>query len=292
MIIDVHAHSSVHVMKGLHTKNASISALRELSSTYSVAKILLMATYFPFKKTGLRNHELARRIRWDSLLGMVMSLDVMNSFQEGLTELDYFARNSKVYGIKLYPGYQTFDPGDVSKFSIYVIAKHYNLPVIIHTGELHHCCPVGKRQVGDYACRKDKCMIDKNAHLAEPIRVLPAIEAFPEVNFVLCHLGNPHFDQTRQLMMKYPNVYTDISGQFISGTSEDTVDYRNFLKDEMLKFYEIENAEKRIMFGSDFPIQSYADTIQLVEALGLRTEQKSRLYNLNAIELFNLWEDL
>ena len=60
----------------------------------------------------------------------------------------------------------------------------------------------------------------------------------------------------------------------------------------MLKFYEIENAEKRIMFGSDFPIQSYADTIQLVEALGLRTEQKSRLYNLNAIELFNLWEDL
>ncbi|MFC1598458.1 amidohydrolase family protein [Patescibacteria group bacterium] len=287
MIIDVHAHTSDHSLWDLHTQTATITDLENFAQKHQVKKIILLATYFPFKQRGMTNLALLERIKDNPLFAMFGSLDVMNNFLLGVRELASLARKKKIIGIKLYPGYQVFDPSDSAYFDIYRLAQDFNLPVMFHTGELHHCCPTEQRQAGEFSCG-DECMIDKYGYLAIPRAILGATLQFPQVKFIFSHLGNPFFEQLREVMAECSNVYTDISGQFLSASEEDTPEYRQELKEEMLKFLKLKNGIDRIMFGTDFPIQSYQDSIDLVKALDLSAEDEAKIFYQNAAKVLNL----
>lgn len=287
MKIDIHAHNSNHKLWGLHTESASISDLGKEAKKHGIEKIFLMATYFPYKKSGLKNNVLLERIKGNKLFGMFASLDAGTDISEVIVDLRKLAENKLIAGLKLYPGYQKFSLSDKKVEPIYELAGKFNLPIAIHVGELHHCCPKEKREKRKTRCG-DICPIDTFAYLANPREAESAIRNHPKVNFILAHLGNPHFGEVRDLMRKYSNVYTDMSGQFISASYEDTPEYRRELKNEMLQFFQIENAIDRFMFASDFPIQSYKDSIELIESLELSSEEKEKIYSKNAIKLFNL----
>lgn len=291
MIIDIHAHTSNNEMKGLHTKSAKISDLEKLAKAHGIVKIVLLATYFPFKGkgSGLSNHRLLERIKNNDLFMMFGSLDMMNGFRPGLDELEKLAESKKIAGIKIYPGYQKFDPARGKMFEVCHLAKRYNLPIMIHAGELHHCCPKAQRDNGDLKCGHIQCAVDRYAYLSMPEQFEIAIVNFPEVKFILSHLGNPYFEQTRELMIEFPNVYTDISGQFLSGTKEDTLEYRHELRVEILKFLATgNNMIDRIMFGTDFPIQSYEDSIALLKMLRLPHDLEQKILYQNAAEIINI----
>jgi predicted TIM-barrel fold metal-dependent hydrolase len=211
----------------------------------------------------------------------------MNDLSGGLRELEALIGQRRISGIKLYPGYQRFNPGDECVVPVYQLAQANDLPVMFHTGELHHCCPREERERGHGHCG-DVCWIDRLQHLSHPEEMLSPVRAFPEVRFVLSHLGNPHFEALRRVMQECPNVYTDISGQFLSGTEEDSLAYREELRVEMMRFLEIDGAVERIMFGTDFPIQSYQDSLALVEALGLSQDEEEKVLYRNAVKLLKL----
>ena len=118
MIIDIHAHTSSHKLWNLHTEDASIAAIEKWAAQFQITLICLMATYFPFKKSGLPNYELLSRIAGKKLFRMFGSLDIMNNFENGLRELRELATEKLIAGIKLYPGYQDFDAADQSVFDI------------------------------------------------------------------------------------------------------------------------------------------------------------------------------
>ncbi|PIR94162.1 hypothetical protein COT97_02965 [Candidatus Falkowbacteria bacterium CG10_big_fil_rev_8_21_14_0_10_39_11] len=285
MIIDIHAHTSTHKMWNLHTEDASIERLQDEACRLEVKKIVVLATYFPFKGTGLCNRDMLERVKGDDLFIVFGSLDVMNNLVGGLKELDELAAADLIRGIKLYPGYQAFSPSDSEVFPVYEIANKYNLPVMFHGGELHHCCPSDDRNRGQYKCKQNPCPINIYQHLSHPDRLRQAVESFPNVKFIVSHLANPYFEALRKLMSEFGNVYTDISGQFVSGNSqenEDTLEYRTFLVKEINKFVEVPNGIERIMFGTDFPIQSYDDSVWLVEHLNLTPVEKANIYCFNA----------
>ncbi|HPV70837.1 MAG TPA: amidohydrolase family protein [Candidatus Magasanikbacteria bacterium] len=288
-IIDIHAHTSEHAMRGLHVTSAGLEDLESFAEGYNVARIVLMATYFPFKGTGLTNEDLLGRLYGDRSLFLPFgSLDVMNNFTEGLSKLSKLAEEKKIAGVKIYPGYQNFCPSDPTFFSLYSLAEEFNLSVAIHTGELHHCCSREQREQGNRKCRRNNCPIDQLGHLAEPCQMIGAIKAFPRVNFILAHLGNPYFSQVRDAISLFPNVYTDISGQFLSGTEEDTEEYRQFVVEQIRQILRVPRGIDRLMFGTDFPIQSYADSIALVKALHLSVEDEEKIFYGNAARLLGL----
>lgn len=292
MIIDIHAHTSNRTLWGLHTSRANLSVLEKEAEENDVICIVLLATYFPFKGTGLHNLELLERIRGrrgrgSCLFSVFGSLDAMNNFPGGLEELRELAKAQVIFGIKLYPGYQNFDPSSHEVFPVYELAQEFGLPVMFHTGELHHCCHKELREKGQGKCGP-VCWIDRLGYLARPKQMEGAIAAFPRVNFILAHLGNPFFEEVRELMRGYHNVHTDTSGQFVSGTDEDTPEYRAMLKSEMKQFLAIPNAENRILFGTDFPIQSYVSSIALIKSLGLPRETEEKIFFRNAARLLRL----
>ena len=292
MIIDIHAHTSNNPLWGLHTEYARISDLERFASEFSVKKIILLATYFPYKGTGVGNKEMLKRVEGNSLFGVFGSLDVMHNLTEGVKELEELLKDERILGIKLYPGYQKFESSDEKMFGIYEIAAKYSVPVMFHTGDLHHCCSKKEREnmkkvATKYPCN-GKCYIEDLKHLSNPKQMLVAAQKFSEVRFVLSHLGNPYFSEMREVMAECVNVYTDISGQFVSASHEDNPEYRQELKTELEKFIELPKGIERIMFGTDFPIQSYKDSIELVKMLELNEEDERKVFYDNAKRILKL----
>jgi predicted TIM-barrel fold metal-dependent hydrolase len=151
-IIDVHAHTTNKLLWDLHVKTATIADLENWARKYGVMKIILMATYFPFKKSGLYNRELLKRIAGNNLFAMCASLDAASNLNQGLEEIEELARAGAICGIKLYPGYQEFQPSEKRIFPIYELAAAYNLPIIFHAGDLHDCCREETLKSGKLPC--------------------------------------------------------------------------------------------------------------------------------------------
>jgi len=301
MIIDIHAHTTNHKLWNLSTETATIEDLEKLAEKFGVVKILLMATYFPFKGSGLHNEELLARIGDRKLFAACGSLNMMDNVELGVMRLRRLAEEKKIVGIKLYPGYQDFKPSDVLAFPVYELAEKFDLPVIFHSGYLHHCC---RQKEGARRCGRPTCPLDSLEYLSRPSQIYGAAQRFPRVKFVAAHLGNPYFSELRDLMRTCPNVYTDISG-----TVENSPEEKAALQSEILHFLALPNGIDRLMFGTDFPIQSYEDTIALVETLGgtvqavpwscddnmdagdpwgIGEDGKAKIYWQNAAKLFHL----
>lgn len=265
-------------MRNLHTTSASIATLEEMAALYGISSIILMATYFPLKGTGVHNLDLLERTKGRSLFRVFGSLDVMNNPDGGLSELTELAKAGRLAGIKLYPGYQGFEPGDQRLDGVYALAAKHNLPVMFHGGELHHCCPPVIKASGLRPCGFDHCDLDRYMEMAEPKFVEKPARLHPHVKFVVSHLANPYFTELRGVMRRCPNVFTDISGQFVSGTAEDTAEYRRLIVTEIWKFVNgVPNGHERIMFATDFPIQSYEDSLYL--ARSVTGPKRTPLYN-------------
>ena len=49
-------------------------------------------------------------------------------------------------------------------------------------------------------------------------------------------MSNPEFDALFEVMARYKNVYTDISGQLKTGSEEDIRDYRQFVSSQIQRF--------------------------------------------------------
>ncbi|MCX6795491.1 MAG: amidohydrolase family protein [Candidatus Falkowbacteria bacterium] len=285
MVIDVHAHTSDSRLHGLHTDQADLDYLRMQAEKFGIEKIYLMATYFPLKKSGLSNSVLLKRIDGNPIFGCFGSLDMENKFVEGLVELTDLAANKLISGIKIYPGYQEIFLSDPKFDPLFQLAEEYQLPVACHLGELHHCCSRELKDGENYRCGSTHCLLDHRGYLSHPRQFGMMVKRFPKVNFIACHLGNPYFRELRKVMSECDNVYTDFSGQFLSGTNEDSPDYRLKLKAEIDKFLLLKNGPDRLLFGTDFPIQSYEDTFQLLELLNINAEEKEKITRINAEKL-------
>lgn len=288
MLIDIHAHTTQKVLWGLHTESAKLVDLEKEARLHDVRKTILLATYFPFKGTGLHNHELLKAVAGNDQFLVFGSLDVMNDLAGGVKELEQLLSQHRLAGIKLYPGYQDFKSMEVIT-PVLELASKYHVPAMFHTGELHHCCPKALRDSGQGKCG-EVCWIDKLQWQASPIWLAQAPRAFPEVKFIFSHLGNPYFDQLRMVISELPNVYTDISGQFLSGTEEDSEEYLKQIQLELEQLLRIPGAEDRVFFGTDFPIQSYESSIAIVEGLNVSDVVKEKIRWKNAASLLRLEE--
>ncbi len=213
--------------------------------------------------------------------------------RQGIDELTVLARERKIAGIKLYPGYQNFSPSDRRIFPVYELAEELNLPVMIHTGDLHECCQKEKRDAGEFRCGFGYCpLFSEREQLAHPLAAVLAVSSFPKVKFILSHLANDRFEDLRNIMREHPNVFTDISGQFNSGSDRDTEQLRQATVLEIKKFLTLPRGNDRVMFATDFPIQSYEDTFDLVGRLGLIGENLEKFLYKNAELVLNQNEEV
>lgn len=243
-IIDAHIHfcSEPHFdqLADLSGHKNSTEHLREQYSLHHIAHGVVMGN----RSLELEKHHYPEYLSYCIGLDRTCFKPEETALQAALVESHLQSKNC--VGIKLYPGYNQFYIYDSLMDPFYQLAMQYKKPVAIHTG----------------------LTASSNALLkySHPLVVDEAAVRYPEVQFVMCHIGNPWIVDAVAVMMKNKNVAADLSG-LLEGKIHDMPDflakkhgYINVLKGwlEYLDSYD------RILYGTDWPLANLANYIELV----------------------------
>jgi len=174
-------------------------------------------------------------------------------------------REVKAFKIRL--GYVNASAESPVFNQLYNHAESKRLPVLFHTGDTAF-------STGDLA-RSHPLTLDSLANKRE------------EMTIILCHFGNPWFEDSAELLYKHPNLYADISG-LTTGKGAYAEKYSDWLAKKISEaIYFAGNAEK-VIFGTDYPVSKHEDTLALVKRLEIDERDKGKILWQNAQRVFNL----
>lgn len=140
-------------------------------------------------------------------------------------------------GLKLGLNYQNVDPLGENALRLYAYAEQHGLPMMIHQGT----SPVRFADI-DYA------------HPRHTDRV--AMQ-FPNLKIIMAHIGHPFTTDALMVARKHPNVYADISGCAL----------RPWGFYQALATALEWGVLDRILFGSDYPASTPAETLEKLRAV-------------------------
>ncbi len=87
---------------------------------------------------------------------------------------------------------------------------------------------------------------------------------FPDVNFLICHLGNPWIRDCMEVVYKNANVYTDMSGLTL-GEFEDR--FEVFLRKQVSEMLSYGVEPDALLYGTDWPISSMGSYLDFMKEL-------------------------
>jgi uncharacterized protein len=149
---------------------------------------------------------------------------------------------------------------------LYDFAEGQRLPVLFHTGDTAF-------SNGDLA-RSHPLTLDGLANKRERLTI------------VLCHFGNPWFEDVAELIYKHPNVYTDISGLITGGAYAEK--YAEWLARKISEAVYFAAGAEKILFGTDYPVTTHAETLALVRRLEVDEDDREKILWRNAAQVFHL----
>jgi len=264
MIIDCHTH-----INNYHNENEDATRQRfeqlQLEMRRNRIDIALVLTSYkvvPGRPSTRISVELTRNTK---NIFVVAGVSYLNFSLEYLAEVREYMQEGAVRGLKLYPGYEPFYPSDPKLEPVYKLAAEFQLPVMIHNGDTY--TPRGK------------------VKYAMPIHVDEVAVDHPDVNFVICHIGNPWIRDCMEVVYKNANVYTDISGLVLGNFSDRFEAYMRKQLQEML-LYGVEPAN--VLFGTDWPISSMESYLEFMDELTLPPADRRKIMYENSARLFKL----
>ena len=107
----------------------------------------------------------------------------------------------------------------------------------------------------------------------------------PELNIIICHLGNPWIIDCQEILYKNKNVYADISGLFVNEFPSTAETHYTMKIKELLDYV---GAQHHLLYGSDWPISNMSSYLSFVEKLELDQESSDLLMFKNAQSIFKL----
>ncbi|TVQ94186.1 MAG: amidohydrolase [Deltaproteobacteria bacterium] len=171
-----------------------------------------------------------------------------------------------VKGIKLYPGYDLYPINDPSLEAVFRIAAKHDVPVMIHTGDTYS--------------RTAK------VRMAHPLLVDDVAVDHPDVKIVMCHLGNPWFQDAAEVLYKNDNVFADISGLTLGKFTYEFERYVAMRLKEMIIY--MGDPGKQLMYGSDWPLVEMGPYLRFLEELEFAPEDLEHIAWQTAAALFKI----
>jgi predicted TIM-barrel fold metal-dependent hydrolase len=172
----------------------------------------------------------------------------------------------EVKGFKVRLGYVKASAESPVFDKLYDYAESERLPVLFHTGDTAF-------STGDLA-RSHPLTLDGLANKRE------------ELTIILCHFGNPWFEDVAELIYKHPNVYTDISGLITGGAYAEK--YAEWLAKKISEAIYFAAGADKVIFGTDYPVTKHSETLALVRRLEVDERDKEKILWRNAERVFGL----
>ncbi len=150
---------------------------------------------------------------------------------------------------------------------LYEFAESEGLPVLFHTGDT-------ASDTGDLA-------------LSHPLTLDRVANRREGLTMVLCHFGNPWFEDVAELIYKHPNVYADISG-LTTGGGAYAEKFAGWLARKISEAIYFAGGPEKVIFGTDYPVTSHSDALDLVRRLEVEEGDKEMILWRNAKRVFGL----
>jgi len=150
--------------------------------------------------------------------------------------------------------------------ALYDYAESEGLPVLFHTG--------------------DTAFSNGDLSRSHPLTLDGLANKRGELTIVLCHFGNPWFEDVAELIYKHPNVYADISGLTTGGAYAEK--YAEWLAKKISEAIYYAAGAGKIIFGTDYPITKHSETLTLVKRLEVDESDKEKILHLNTERVFSL----
>jgi uncharacterized protein len=185
--------------------------------------------------------------------------------QEALT----LAKSQKgfVKGFKIWLGYRRVFARDEVFGPLYDYAEEQKLPVLFHTG--------------------DTATSTGSLLHAHPLTLDEVANERQDLRIVVCHLGNPWILDTAELLYKHANVYADISG-LIVGAGGYSKEYSAVLAQRISEAVYYAGGADKLMFGTDYPVETYEDGLSLVSMIKVTQADKEKILWRNAERLYSI----
>lgn len=264
MIIDCHTHVNNYHSEEVDSLQQCIADLQQQMRRNRVDVALVLTSY---KVTPGRPsvNDVVRATKDLTNIFVVAGLSYTTLTVDSLNALREHLRDGSVRGLKVYPGYEPFYPSDEKFRPAYELAGEFNVPVMIHSGDTF--TPRGK------------------VKYAHPLHVDEVAVDYPDVNFIICHIGSPWFRDCMEVVYKNKNVYTDISGLVLGDFSDRFEEFMHKQIQEML-LYGVE--PDKVLYGSDWPIAEMDSYLEFVEELKMPEKDRRKIMYENAASLFRI----
>jgi predicted TIM-barrel fold metal-dependent hydrolase len=183
-------------------------------------------------------------------------------------------------GVLVFPAMHHFKIGEDAAKPLLAVLNEQRATIFVHCGLL----VVKLRDLFGLPRPQDP-------KYADPLSIVPAANAYPDVRFVIPHFGAGLFRETLMAGAQCPNVYVDTSS---SNSWTKTQLPKPSLRDVFERALDVFGTE-RVLFGTDsnvFPAgwrkDRYEEQRAVLADLGLSTDERERIFAGNARRLLGL----
>ncbi len=265
MIIDVHTHIG-RVGEENRSPEDLINSMNEAQIDIS----------FIISNSFDRNRELGATIeevidaanKYANRLKAIGNIDYTSLDNNQIDNILSLLERKLLIGLKFYTGYEHFFPHDKRLYLLYEHCSKNNIPVIFHNGVLL----TGSSGLLKYS---------------HPLTIDELAVAYPDLKIIIAHFGNPWIRDCAAVVAKNPNVYVDLSGYFTEFQSITNEEKNDFIK-VLTEFKIFVGGFHKCMFGTDWPLYSQKEYLNIVRELSMNEEEKDLVFSKNALRIFNL----
>lgn len=270
-VIDVHVHlnyyNNLNQGQAIPSLQSRLEFLLASMRTNNIEYSLILTSYI-VNSTRPPTSDIIKIVdknKMSNQVGIVASYTISNNDFKDIKKYKTWLKNGLIKGIKIYCGYEYYYPNDERYQPIYDLCTEYKIPVMIHTGDTYS--PKGKIKYS-HPLNVDEIAVDN-----------------PDLNIIICHLGNPWILDCQEVIYKNKNVYADISGLVEGNFNKYNQRVYGIRIKEMLEYI---GKPHRLLFGSDWPISNMNSYINFVENLKLDNEAIEFLLVKNAQNIFHI----
>ena len=253
MIVDLHTHLGEHPQ---HLTDAFVEQARaawgadlrlgrtpdeHYAETMGADKVVALGFCAPPSGWVVPNDYTAKYVKRDPerLVGFG-SVDPHDPSAPG--ELERMKFDLGLRGCKMAPIYQDADPLGPGFLRVCEALERLELPMLVHQGTTF--------------VRRGPLV-----H-ARPVLLDEIARRFPKLTIVIAHVGHPWIEETIAVVRKHPNLYADVSA----------VHPRPWQLYQALLCAVEYRAERKLLFGSDYPFFTAEETIRGLRAVNAPVE--------------------
>ncbi|MDH3206582.1 MAG: amidohydrolase [Gemmatimonadota bacterium] len=268
MLIDCHVHLNNYYTQEGETARPTEENVQRLFDTMAASGVdhSVVLTSYKVNVDRPSVEHVLEILAKDPRTTVIEGLRWRGESRSDLFHMEERIRDGLVKGIKLYPGYDKYPINDPSLESVFRLAGKYDVPVMIHCG--------------------DTFARDAKVRMAHPLLVDDIAVDYPNVRFVICHLGNPWFQDTAEVLYKNDNVYADMSGLILGDFTYEFERYLVTRVKDMIAY--MGEPGRQLMYGSDWPLVEMGPYVKFLDTLEFDDESWENIAWRTAATLFRI----